>query len=240
MADNIKDLTLETPTDEVKTDEVKTDEVKTDEIETVSKETVEVEETAKTGLLGATANSTGDVPATSFTTKTAPDGTDNLILFNQNTNVGYQIDYDNLADAILNKITSKTFSNQVGGSSAATLLSQLATLNSKIPPQTGTTISPTYNETLFTPSSRYVKKYGSIVVVNIQMNVIATATYTDTIASGLPAPADPVRYYFYRSNQPDQYKIILDENGTIKFDYGAVPSVGNTLSTYFVYIARAD
>lgn len=125
MADNIKDLTLETPTDEVKTDEVKTD-----EIETVSKDTVEVEETAKTGLLGATANSTGDVPATSFTTKTAPDGTDNLILFNQNTNVGYQIDYDNLADAILNKITSKTFSNQVGGSSAATLLAQLSTLNS--------------------------------------------------------------------------------------------------------------
>lgn len=127
MADNIKDLTLETATDEVKTDEAKTD-----EIETVSKEDAEVESVAatKSTLLGATANSTEDIPATSFTTKTAPDGTDNLILFNQNTNVGYQIDYDNLADAILNKITSKTFSNQVGGSSAATLLSQLATLNS--------------------------------------------------------------------------------------------------------------
>lgn len=133
MADNIKDLTLETATDEVKTDEAKTD-----EIETVSKEDAEVESVAatKSTLLGATANSTEDIPATSFTTKTAPDGTDNLILFNQNTNVGYQIDYDNLADAILNKITSKTFSNQVGGSSAATLLSQLATLNSKTVPHT--------------------------------------------------------------------------------------------------------
>lgn len=75
-----------------------------------------------------------DINATALNAKTTPDGTDDLVLFNQNTNVGYKIDYDDLADAILNKLTSKTFANQVGGSSAATLLSQLSTLNSNITP----------------------------------------------------------------------------------------------------------
>lgn len=174
MADNIKDLTLETATDEVKTDE----------IETVSKETVEVEETAKTGLLGATANSTGDVPATSFTTKTAPDGTDNLILFNQNTNVGYQIDYDNLADAILNKITSKTFSNQVGGSSAATLLAQLSTLNSNI---TLETITLNWNPELDIQSQvTTAYKLGRIVIIPFVFRVMSSIANDAQLLTDIP------------------------------------------------------
>lgn len=115
-----KDIILEEKTTEETKEEVKE--------ETPLEDVVLETEGGAKSLLGATSGT--DIAATSLDTKTTPAGTDNLILFNQNTNVGYQIDYDNLADAILNKITSKTYANQVGGSSAATLLAQLSTLNS--------------------------------------------------------------------------------------------------------------
>lgn len=124
-----KDIILEEKTTEEKTTAETKEEIKE---ETPIEDVVLETEDGTKSLLGATMG-TGDIAATSLDTKTTPAGTDNLILFNQNTNVGYQIDYDDLADAILNKLTSKTFTNQVGGSSAATLLAQLATLNSQIP-----------------------------------------------------------------------------------------------------------
>ena len=142
-----KDFIIEEKTTEEKTTAETKEEVKE---ETPLEDVVLETEGGTKSLLGATSE-TGDIAATSLDTKTTPAGTDNLILFNQNTNVGYQIDYDNLADAILNKITSKTYTNQVGGSSAATLLAQLSTLNSNkpnlkiwtgsMPNETGTSIT---------------------------------------------------------------------------------------------------
>ena len=77
-----------------------------------------------------------EINANSLTTKTTPASTDSMLLFGTTSNEGSQITYDNLADAILDKISTKTFANQVGGSSAATILAQLSTLNSKTVPHT--------------------------------------------------------------------------------------------------------
>lgn len=70
-----------------------------------------------------------DVNAKDLTTKTSPASTDSMLLFGTSTNEGAKITVDNLADNILGRLTTKTFTNQVGGSSAATILAQLSTLN---------------------------------------------------------------------------------------------------------------
>lgn len=77
-----------------------------------------------------------EVNAKDLTTKTAPASTDSMLLFGTTTNEGAKITVDNLADNILSRLATKTFPNQVGGSSAATILAQLATLNSKTMPHT--------------------------------------------------------------------------------------------------------
>lgn len=74
-----------------------------------------------------------EVNAKDLTTKTAPASTDSMLLFGTTTNEGAKITVDNLANNILERLATKTFPNQVGGSSAATILAQLATLNSKLP-----------------------------------------------------------------------------------------------------------
>lgn len=71
-----------------------------------------------------------EVNAKDLTTKTAPASTDSMLLFGTTTNEGAKITVDNLANNILERLATKTFPNQVGGSSAATILAQLATLNS--------------------------------------------------------------------------------------------------------------
>lgn len=74
-----------------------------------------------------------EVNAKDLTTKTAPASTDSMLLFGTTTNEGAKITVDNLANNILERLATKTFPNQVGGSSAATILAQLATLNSNMP-----------------------------------------------------------------------------------------------------------
>ena len=74
-----------------------------------------------------------EVNANSLPAKTDLGTNDSAIVVDQTTNAGALVDLDVLADKVLDRITSKTFANQVGGSSAATLLAQLSTLNSKIP-----------------------------------------------------------------------------------------------------------
>ena len=59
-----------------------------------------------------------EVNAKDLTTKTTPASTDSMLLFGTTSNEG----------------ATKTFANQVGGSSAATLLAQLSTLNSNLSP----------------------------------------------------------------------------------------------------------
>ena len=77
-----------------------------------------------------------EVNAKDLTTKTTPASTDSMLLFGTTSNEGAKITVDNLAENILGRLTTKTFANQVGGNSAATILAQLATLNSKTLPYT--------------------------------------------------------------------------------------------------------
>lgn len=77
-----------------------------------------------------------EVNAKDLTTKTTPDSTDSMLLFGTSTNEGAKITVDNFANYTLAKLASYTYPNQVGGSSAATILAQLATLNSKTVPHT--------------------------------------------------------------------------------------------------------
>lgn len=72
-----------------------------------------------------------EVNANSLPAKTDLGTNDSAIVVDQTTNAGALVDLNVLADKVLDRITSKTFANQVGGSSAATLLAQLSTLNSK-------------------------------------------------------------------------------------------------------------
>ena len=77
-----------------------------------------------------------EVNAKDLTTKTTPASTDSMLLFGTTSNEGAKITVDNLAENILGRLTTKTFANQVGGNSAATILAQLATLNSNKVPHT--------------------------------------------------------------------------------------------------------
>lgn len=175
-----KDIILEEKTTEEKTTAETKEEIKE---ETPIEDVVLETEGGTKSLLGATMG-TGDIAATSLDTKTTPAGTDNLILFNQNTNVGYQIDYDNLADAILNKITSKTYANQVGGSSAATLLAQLSTLNSNF--SQGAIVSENHHMDITGMASRaYIHIFSTTPT--------ATALYQVLFASAGTAYLSPIK-----------------------------------------------
>lgn len=84
-----------------------------------------------------------EVNANSLPAKTDLGTNDSAIVVDQTTNAGALVDLDVLADKVLDRITSKTFANQVGGSSAATLLAQLSTLNSNLKIQKFDSISIT-------------------------------------------------------------------------------------------------
>ena len=75
-----------------------------------------------------------EVNAKDLTAKTSPATTDSMLLFGTTSNEGAKITVDNMKDWVLSGLSTKTFPNQVGGSSAATLLAQLSTLNSKTVP----------------------------------------------------------------------------------------------------------
>ena len=80
-----------------------------------------------------------EVNANSLPAKTDLGTNDSAIVVDQTTNAGALVDLDVLADKVLDRITSKPFANQVGGSSAATLLAQLSTLNSNFASPTSST-----------------------------------------------------------------------------------------------------
>lgn len=115
------------------------------------------------------------INANALSKKTTPSGTDDLLLFDDSSNSGTKIDYDDLADAILNKLTSKTYANQVGGSSAATLLAQLATLNSNLTLQP-VTITAGENVVLDTV---FCYKVGRILMVDVKGHATADISNAD-------------------------------------------------------------
>lgn len=77
-----------------------------------------------------------EINAKDLTAKTSPETTDSMLLFGTTSNEGAKITVDNMKDWVLSGLSTKTFPNQVGGSSAATILAQLSTLNSKTVPHT--------------------------------------------------------------------------------------------------------
>ena len=127
-----------------------------------------------------------EVNAKDLTTKTDPASTDSMLLFGTSTNEGAKITVDNLANNILERLTTKTFANQVGGSSAATILAQLATLNSNTFEAAKTWTAPIKKTENIDVLGGYVK-VGKLVVVNISIRYdVATTAPTDLL--GFPAP----------------------------------------------------
>ena len=70
-----------------------------------------------------------DVKLNTLPQSTSPTSTQDLLLFDESTNAGQRINYNTLADVILAKLTSKTYT--VGGGTQ-TLISAIDALNSKI------------------------------------------------------------------------------------------------------------
>lgn len=71
-----------------------------------------------------------DVKLNTLPQSTSPTSTQDLLLFDESTNAGQRINYNTLADVILAKLTSKTYT--VGGGTQ-TLISAIDALNSKTP-----------------------------------------------------------------------------------------------------------
>lgn len=140
-----------------------------------------------------------EVNAKDLTTKTAPASTDSMLLFGTSTNEGAKITVDNLANNILERLTTKTFANQVGGSSAATILAQLATLNSKMVQNISTVYTGDLDD-LTTPcfcqastaatNGPITGKYWRVIVLNFRGT--ATQICFDNSGSGV--------YYRHYSN----------------------------------------
>lgn len=70
-----------------------------------------------------------DVKLNTLPQSTSPTSTQDLLLFDESTNAGQRINYNTLADVILAKLTSKTYT--VGGGTQ-TLISAIDALNSKL------------------------------------------------------------------------------------------------------------
>lgn len=70
-----------------------------------------------------------DVKLNTLPQSTSPTSTQDLLLFDESTNAGQRINYNTLADVILAKLTSKTYT--VGGGTQ-TLISAIDALNSKM------------------------------------------------------------------------------------------------------------
>lgn len=77
-----------------------------------------------------------EVNAKDLTTKTSPASTDSMLLFGTTSNEGAKITVDNMKDWVLSGLSTKTFANQVGGSSAAAIPAQLASLYGTTMPHT--------------------------------------------------------------------------------------------------------
>jgi len=124
-----------------------------------------------------------EVNAKDLTTKTTPASTDSMLLFGTTSNEGAKITVDNLADNILGRLTTKTFANQVGGSSAATLLAQLSTLNSKF---AGQVLNPTVNNGYFvvTPPSGFTYTNSVFVIQPLYDSGVSKYIFTTQTQNG--------------------------------------------------------
>lgn len=153
-----------------------------------------------------------EVNAKDLTTKTAPASTDSMLLFGTSTNEGAKITVDNLANNILERLATKTFPNQVGGSSAATILAQLATLNSNFTP---TLVQPTTKENCTLLFGGYYQ-IGKIVVVMARVSFTTTAS--NMYLFDVPAPGGGTisgGSSIVGVSNNSNYKVTILKNGSV-------------------------
>jgi len=144
-----------------------------------------------------------DVYVNALTTiSTEPTTTDSLVAVNRNTNEGKIIDYNLLADAILNKIASKQFSSLdttskllVGAineldSDIASQAAEISSLNSSLTPISYTGYSIVgYSST--DPTLSYVYIVGKICIYSLAFKGGTSETtpgHTETFVTGMPKP----------------------------------------------------
>lgn len=138
---------------------------------------------------------------------------DNLLLFNETSNVATRIDYDALADAILNKLTTKSYTDiggtvpaQIGQNKTdiATLKSRSFTVKTSL---TGSDILPAITEL---PMGTYFWRIDNVTGFPVSGGVIYRITKTngeaDTRCQILAIPMD--------ATSPDIYTAFVPSNAT--------------------------
>ena len=120
-----------------------------------------------------------------LTAKSAPATGDILVL--EDSEDTKKIDYDALANAILNKLTTKTYT-VAGGTN--TLIAAIDALNSKetlnITASTGT-----WPSEVTLQDTSYAYRLGSIVMVHINLKIVSTTKKNLVIGSVLPVSMRP-------------------------------------------------
>lgn len=175
-----------------------------------------------------------EVNAKDLTTKTAPASTDSMLLFGTTTNEGAKITVDNLANNILERLATKTFPNQVGGSSAATILAQLATLNSNW--TSWTTLQP--HEDVASKLTSHDMGYliiGKLYIVSIKFvpsETIQGSNYVTTLTKS--ANAGTVAHP-YSNEAIDATKLIYSASGSTNIGIKGTFAAGKSYSACLVY-----
>ena len=128
-----------------------------------------------------------DVKLNTLPQSTSPTSTQDLLLFDESTNAGQRINYNTLADVILAKLTSKTYT-VAGGTQ--TLISAIDALNSKetfnITSSTGTWSSEvTLND------ASYAYRLGNIAMIHLNLKIESSTKKNLLITSVLPETMRP-------------------------------------------------
>lgn len=154
-----------------------------------------------------------EVDANSLTAKTTPASTDSMLLFGTSSNEGAMITASNYKNYVLSEWASQTYPNQVGGSAAATVPAQLATLNSKIAP---TVISYTINSDVIGEHHLNLRRVGNVLFVGGYFKTKGAAVDNNTILFTLDGDNLNATFYCF----------VYGYDNTIK---GKVEPSGNTL-----------
>lgn len=154
-----------------------------------------------------------DQAINALSTKTAPETSDQLLLVGAGE--PQLIDYDKLADAILNKITSKKYALDAG---TMTLTAALNALNGKLKPFHKGIIKNTLVTVPLVPGLYLVSthrdggyKISSLSIVNIQTQ---NGSFIETLVKGVDYD-NTIEMKYTDSNISFQYKISLSGGCTI-------------------------
>ena len=170
-----------------------------------------------------------EVNAKDLTTKTTPASTDSMLLFGTTSNEGAKITVDNLADNILGRLTTKTFPNQVGGSSAATLLAQLSTLNSKFPSINNLLPIADQSDAVQYLNGGFILM-GRVAFVSVSFKPTANLTSGSTKRGRLPAPLIACALPIVSLSTGQQVAWCYISEGGDMFFYGSNLSANTTYS----------